>query len=130
MLDILDFIHPGGTLMHCRRSFLTLLALLFGVAGVRAEEAPAWVDAMKKVRARFSGTPGTLALFGDSITVSMAFWSPLRGEPKNMSDEMAAALKVVKQHMLPDCWGRRGPKFGNNGSMTIRWADENVDKWL
>src|SRR5205823_10762451 len=94
-------------------------------------DEPAWVDAMKKVRGRFTGTPGTLALFGDSITVSMAFWAPLRGEPKNMSETMAAAHKLVKQYQQPDCWVKwRGPKYGNNGSMTIRWAHENVAQWL
>jgi lysophospholipase L1-like esterase len=86
---------------------------------------------MKKVHARFTGTPGTLALFGDSITISMAFWAPLRGEPKNMPDDMARAHKLVKSYLKPDCWAKwRGPAYGNNGSMTIRWADENVDKWL
>ena len=32
---------------------------------------------MKKVHARFRGTEGYVAQFGDSITYSMAFWSPL-----------------------------------------------------
>jgi len=92
---------------------------------------PDWVEPMKKVRARFTGTPGTLALFGDSITVSMAFWAPLRGEPKEMPAEMAAAHKLVKSYIKPACWAEwRGPKFGNNGSMTIHWAHDNVDRWL
>src|SRR5436309_1694194 len=72
---------------------------------------------MKKVRTRFTGTPGTLGLFGDSITVSLAFWAPLEGTPKNMSESMAAAHKVVKQHMQSDCWRKwRGPK---NGTVVI-----------
>jgi lysophospholipase L1-like esterase len=33
--------------------------------------------------------------------------------------------------MNEDCWAKwRGPEYGNNGSMTIRWAHENVQKWL
>jgi lysophospholipase L1-like esterase len=33
--------------------------------------------------------------------------------------------------MKPDCWAKwKGPDFGSNGSMTIRWAHDNVDKWL
>jgi lysophospholipase L1-like esterase len=92
---------------------------------------PEWVASSKKVHARFSGTPGTLALFGDSITVSMAFWAPLRGEPKAMSKEMAAAHKLVKDYMRPEAWDMgRGAKYGNEGGMTIRWADENVATWL
>ena len=86
---------------------------------------------MKEVRARFTGAPGTLALFGDSITVSLAFWAPLQGEPKQLSAEAAAALRLVKVHQQPQCWREwRGPEHGNNGSMTIRWAHENVDAWL
>jgi lysophospholipase L1-like esterase len=108
---------------------LSLIALL-PVAVCRGAD-PEWVEPMKKVHSNFNGTPGTLALFGDSITVSMAFWAPLRGEPKNMPEPMAAALKDVKSCMKPECWaGWRGPKYGNNGSMTIRWAHENIDKWL
>ena len=116
----------------CPAVFLTLSA---PTSPLRADEpaqtAPAWVEPMKKVRARFTGTPGTFAQFGDSITVSLAFWAPLRGEPKNMPEPMAKAHALVKAHMQPDCWNKwRGPAFGNNGSMTIRWADENVDQWL
>lgn len=108
-----------------------LIGLVFCSSHIAAQEAPAWAAPMKKVHAKFTGTPGTLALFGDSITVSMAFWAPLRGEPKAMSDDMAGAHKLVKEHLKPDCWSKwRGPAFGNNGSMTIRWAHENVDKWL
>lgn len=119
--------------------FMTLvsLSLFLGPlhASSLAQEAntkqPEWVKPMKTVRAKFTGKPGTLALFGDSITISMAFWAPLAGEPQNMPKDMAQAHRLVKMHMHPDCWIKwRGPEFGNNGSMTIRWAHENVEKWL
>src|SRR4051794_5425543 len=101
------------------------LVLLAAVPAVAAP--PEWVKPMQDVHAQFKGTPGTLALFGDSITVSMAFWSPLQYEPKGMSDEMKAALAVVKKHMKADSWSKwRGPKYGNNGGETIRWARQNV----
>lgn len=112
--------------------FLGLFFLLafFTQAGADQEAEP-WIEPMKKVHARFTGTPGTLALFGDSITVSMAFWSALAGEPKNMPAAMAKDLELVKKTMKPECWSKwRGPAFGNQGSMTIRWAHENVDDWL
>jgi lysophospholipase L1-like esterase len=33
--------------------------------------------------------------------------------------------------MKPECWSKwKGPGFGSNGGMTIRWADDNIDKWL
>src|SRR4030095_15637025 len=119
--------------------------LLCGLATARAAEAPPnsspiaarsgdsppWVEPMKKVHARFTGVAGTFAHFGDSITVSMAFWAPLAGSPKNMSAGMEQALKSVEAYQKPKCWnGWKGPEFGNYGSMTIRWAHDNVEKWL
>lgn len=90
-----------------------------------------WVAPMKEVHSRFTGAPGTFAHFGDSITVTLAFWAGLETRPKNMSAETARAYDLVKKYLKPECWRRwKGPEFGNNGSMTIRWADENVEQWL
>jgi lysophospholipase L1-like esterase len=100
-------------------------------ASSAAEKEPAWVAAMKKVHDRFTGKPGTLAAFGDSITVTMAFWAPLRGEPRGMPDNMAAALALVKEYMKPECWAAwKGAEYGSTGSMTVRWPHEHVAKWL
>jgi lysophospholipase L1-like esterase len=133
---------PAGRRTHYRRNVMTLkpivrMALLAAAASVSmpaaaaAEDAAPWAAPMKKVRDRFTGKPGTLAQFGDSITVSMAFWAPLRGEPKGMPDDMAAAHALVKEYMKPECWDKwRGAKYGNEGSTTIRWAHDNVEKWL
>jgi len=91
----------------------------------------AWVEPMKKVHAKFKGEKGTLACFGDSITVSMAFWSSLKGTKKNMTPDSEAAFKLVDGYMKPECWNKwKGPQFGNEGRMTIRWAHENVETWL
>jgi lysophospholipase L1-like esterase len=109
----------------------SLVVIAMATGAVLAAEPPDWVGPMKEVHAKFTGTPGTLALFGDSISVSLAFWSPLQGSPKNMSDDMKANHALVKEYLKPDCWSKwRGPKYGNNGRMTIRWADENVATWL
>jgi hypothetical protein len=90
-----------------------------------------WIEPMRQVHARFTGTPGTFAHFGDSITVTLAFWAGLESKPKNMTNEVEKAYHLVKHYQKPECWrGWKGPDFGNQGSMTIRWADENVDKWL
>src|SRR5579872_2423269 len=104
-----------------------LAAGLLSAAPARAAEgkatAPDWVGPMKKVHARFTGRPGTFALFGDSITVSLAFWAPLQSNPKGLDPAGEAALKLVKGYMRAECWRDwRGPDYGNNGSMTIRWA--------
>lgn len=114
-----------------RLVFTLLGSLLFIVGAGAADKSSDWLEPMRKVRARFSGSPGTLATFGDSITVSMAFWSPLRNDVKGMSPEMAAARGWVMDYMRPECWSQwKGPKFGNQGSMTIRWAHDNVARWL
>jgi lysophospholipase L1-like esterase len=119
------------------RSMLLFAVLLLpawpapDLSGGEAKGPPEWVAAMKEVHARFMGTPGTLAHFGDSITVTMAYWAPLAQEPKNMPPQMVRAHELVKKYMKPDCWAKwKGPGYGSNGSMTIRWADENVDRWL
>jgi hypothetical protein len=107
-----------------------LAALLFVPCSLIAAE-PAWVQPMRKAHARFTGTPGTFAQLGDSITVTMAFWAPLQSKPKNMSPEAARAHELVTAYQRPECWrGWKGPEFGSNGSMTIRWADKNIEAWL
>lgn len=108
----------------------------FPLAAARADPpAPAkpasWVEPMRKVHARFTGTRGTFAGFGDSITVTMAFWAPLQYDPQKLDAKAAAALKSVKKYMKPDCWARwKGADHGSEGGMTIRWADQNVARWL
>ena len=55
----------------------------FAVAGsVAYAAAPddGWVEPMKQVHARFAGQRGTVAQFGDSITITMAFFVPLQYE--------------------------------------------------
>ena len=90
-----------------------------------------WVDSMAKVHAEFSGDKGIFAHFGDSITVTMAFWTPLLYSRKNASDEMEQAFQLVKGYLKKQCWRDwKGPQFGNEGRMTIRWAHKNIDSWL
>jgi len=110
----------------------TLLAAEVYDAAARARDNRHWVEPMRAVHAKFTGKPGTLACFGDSITITMAFWSPLANRDlKNVPDDMAEALKRVKAHLAEECWRDwKGPQYGNNGRMTIDWADENIDRWL
>jgi len=90
-----------------------------------------WVEPMKKVHARFTGRNGTFAHFGDSITVSMAYWSPLRWSQKNLDPEARRAWELVNGYMVRECWDKwKGPEYGNTGMMTIRWAHDNIDRWL
>ncbi len=110
---------------------LQALIAVFALASAAHAEDPAWVAPMKQVHAKFTGKKGTFAQFGDSITVTMAYWSPLRYEHKNLNEDGKKAFELVNSYMLKECWDKwKGPDFGSNGSMTIRWADENVDRWI
>jgi hypothetical protein len=114
------------------RIALLILSLLALVSPVRGDDKkPEWVEPMRKVHARFTGQKGTLALFGDSITRSLAFWAGLPGTRKYMDDATKADFETVNAHQHKECWRDwRGSAHGNEGGMTIRWADENVAKWL
>jgi hypothetical protein len=87
---------------------------------------------MRQVHAEFTGQEGTFAHFGDSITVTMAFWTPmLYRPPKNVDSQTASDYELVKGYLKPQCWRDwKGPKYGNQGRMTVRWAFANVDRWL
>jgi lysophospholipase L1-like esterase len=108
-----------------------LLAVVLSWPLYGEEKAPDWVPAMKEVHGKFKGTSGTVAHFGDSITVSKAYWTPLAYEPKGFSEEMKKTHAAVKKYVKEDClteW--KGSSYGNEGSMTIRWAYDNVETWL
>lgn len=52
-----------------------------------------WVPPMREVRRRFTGTPGTVGLYGDSITYGSQFFGPLfsngyAADPKTLADLM------------------------------------------
>src|SRR4051794_4363360 len=90
-----------------------------------------WREALTRVHARFTGRPGTFAQFGDSITVTMAYWAPLPDGRKNEPPEMERAYRVVEGRMRRECWREwKGAEYGSDGGRTIRWAGENVDAWL
>ncbi len=58
--------------------FAVCLATIFAFAAASpAAEKPYWVEPMEAVHAGFRGSPGYVAQFGDSITYSMAFWTPI-----------------------------------------------------
>lgn len=62
---------------------MAAVVLLMGMSGSRttegatADKTPYWYGPMKEVNAGFEGNPGYVAQFGDSITYSMAFWTPV-----------------------------------------------------
>jgi hypothetical protein len=110
--------------------FSHLLLLLALVVCARAAE-PTWAAPMRKVHASFKGSPGTFAQFGDSITVTLAFWAPLEGKPKNASPAATEAHALVRPYQKSECWRAwKGPAFGSNGRMTVLWAEQNIAQWL
>ncbi len=116
---------------------VTLLILWSPVPGGAAPAAPLesgddyWVEAMAETHAKFTGRNGTFAHFGDSITVTLAFWTPLLYSRKNAPPQMERAYELVSGYIARECWRDwKGGQFGNDGGRTIRWAYNNVDDWL
>ena len=59
------------------QTLFPLLCLATISASAPAAEKPYWVEPMKTVHAGFHGNAGYVAQLGDSITYSMAFWTPI-----------------------------------------------------
>jgi lysophospholipase L1-like esterase len=107
---------------------LTALAQDQGSTGLDQSD---WRREMVRVHSRFHGRPGTFAHFGDSITETLAFWTPLKQARKNAPPGMVQAFRRVEAHLRPECWRDwKGPEFGNQGGRTISWAEENLGAWL
>ncbi len=74
--------------------YLAYLFLLLSVPNsVNQDKDDYWIDAMREVHGHFSGKRGTFAQFGDSITVTMAFWAPLPYARKNAPAEMEIGVR-------------------------------------
>jgi len=54
------------------RARVFLAAVVMSAAALGGQGADDWVKPMKAVHARFTGQRGTVAQFGDSITITMA----------------------------------------------------------
>jgi lysophospholipase L1-like esterase len=122
---------------HASRILLVACGILLTIHGGSLEtvaaqaDRPGWAVAMANVHARFKGRPGTFALFGDSITESLAFWTPLKYARNNAPPELDEAFKRVDAYLKPECWRDwRGPEFGSQSRQTVAWADQNVSAWL
>jgi|GEM_PF-2161664 len=110
---------------------LACLALLAAATGGLAGEDDSWVEPMKAVRAKFTGQRGTVAQFGDSITITMAFFTPLSMEHKNVPADLVEAHAWIRKYVQPRCWRAwKGPQFGNEGRTTTEWGLANISAWL
>jgi len=113
-----------------KKLLLLLAGLAFSLTAF-AEESDAWVEPMKAARAKFTGQAGTVAEFGDSITITMAFFVPLQERIKNLPGDMQEAQAWIHKYVQGRCWrGWKGPEFGNEGRTTTEWALQHLDGWL
>ena len=123
--------NPGRSLLSLAGLLATALTVGPQRDGPARPEGRDWKGEMRRVHARFQGRPGTFAHFGDSITETLTFWTPLKDTRKDTSPEMADAFRRVDAYMRPECWRDwKGPEFGNQGGRTTRWAEQNVGTWL
>ena len=111
---------------------VTLIFLCFALSAFTSDApAPGWVEEMKKVHGNFKGKHGTIAEYGDSITLTMAFFTPLQYEIKNASPEMLQAQELLKKYLVADCWRNwKGAAFGNEGGTTSQWGLQGIGGWL
>lgn len=108
----------------------SLIASLASLAAV-ALGADDWVEPMKAVHARFTGQQGTVAQFGDSITITMAFFTPLQYDHKNVPDDLKEAHAWIRKYVQARCWRAwKGPESGNEGRTTTEWGLANIAGWL
>ncbi len=113
------------------RATICLLVVAFCVVSVQAQE-PYWAEPMREVHASYTGPGGLISRFGDSITVSLAFFKQLHYGHTNTTPEDDAALSWINGYLEPACWNwyDDGHYVGNgaNGGTTTAWplqTDQN-----
>ncbi|MBM4031930.1 MAG: hypothetical protein FJ291_09110 [Planctomycetes bacterium] len=112
------------------RRLVRLLASLVCLAAV-GRGAEDWVEPMRAAHAKFKGQAGTVAQFGDSITITMAFFTPLSMDHKNVPADLAEAHAWLRKYVQPRCWRAwKGPQFGNEGRTTTEWGLAGIEGWL
>ena len=113
-----------------KRALLFIIAWTAIAAATAATDSPGWTEAMKTVHGKFKGKPGAVACYGDSITVTMAFFTPMLYELKDLTPDLAAALATMKNYVQPPCWRDwKGPEHGNDGGTESQWGADGIDGW-
>lgn len=111
-----------------------LLLLAFALTCIEmpaaAADAPAWVEPMAAVHAGFKGNPGYVAQLGDSITYSMAFWTPIGwDEPDQYLLKDDGLPKRPEKRWRDTLQGFRdkGPEHGNYSGWRVGNVLEAID---
>lgn len=94
-----------------------------------------WVTAMRHVHREFKdravpAIPGTISQFGDSISDTSAFFTPLRNAHQNVSPEDQIKLSWLQGYVRPACWNWKGGSYGNLSATTVDWGLRGMDTWL
>src|SRR5687768_2484718 len=109
-------------------TLLTFTILLISRVSTAADPLPDWVEPMRKLHAEFDGDRNYVAQFGDSITTSLAFWSPLGWDDpeKYLPDDDGLPKKPRDKRWRDVIQGVRdkGSAHGNDGG----WRVENILK--
>jgi len=97
-------------------------------------EGEYWVEPMRKVHRRFKGRAGTLAQYGDSITVTMAYLASYgwggKIDANNMTPEVQREAERVEKYADLSLWRKwKGGEWGNTGMMRSDWLFRNIDGW-
>ena len=99
--------------------------------GVQSE---AIIKAMKKVHSGFKGQSGYVAQFGDSITFSMAFWTPIGWDNPDqyLKQEDGLGKTPAKLRWRDYVKGTRnkGPKFANYSGWKVGQLNNAIDSVL
>jgi len=107
-------------------SLLTFFILFVARLTSAADKLPDWVEPMRKVHAEFDGDQNYVAQFGDSITTSLAFWSPLGWDDpdKYLPDDDGLPKKPQDKRWRDVIQGVRdkGSAHGNDGG----WRVDNI----
>jgi len=116
------------------RTAILLAAVLLCAAVAHGQ---AWVAPMRVVRQNYNDTngpnQGAISRFGDSITVSMAFFSPLQWGHSNTTSASQAALSWIQSWNTAASWTWQqdaiAAQHGSWGGTTSAWPLESAAGW-
>ena len=98
------------------------------------QQPPEVIEAMRKVHEGFQGQEGYVAQFGDSITYSMAFWTPIGwGAPDEYLSHDDGLPKTPKNKRWRDIvkgTRNKGPKFANYSGWKVGQLNKAIDMVL
>lgn len=105
----------------------------FAEAPLQEKLDPDVLNRAREIHAEFDGKKGNVAQFGDSITYSMAFWSPMSwDDPSKYLSDDGLPKSPAKASWKNAIKGARdkGEKFGNYSGWKINDLLQSIDKVL